>query len=121
MVAKRGEDKKWDYKIFNVQVKAEDSVDLLRINTFLKNIARNDAEDLLKQLHEEFDRSPNNKIGIYNTNTKEDEGDKVVWDILTEESSGSFELPELGSVVQIFDIKRQKHDHHTNTTFIHHA
>ena len=111
MVAKRGEDKKWEYKIFNVQVKVQDEIDLLRRKTFLKTIATADAEELLEQLHNEFEQSPDNKLEIYNTNIETEKGDEVVWKMFSEESTGSFELPELESIVKVFDIKRQKNDH----------
>ena len=54
MIAKRGDDKKWEYKIFNVQM--NDELAALRRETFLKTISNENAEELLNQLHVEFEK-----------------------------------------------------------------
>jgi hypothetical protein len=105
MVAKRGDDKKWEYKIFNVQMNNE--LAALRRETFLKTISNENAEELLNQLHVEFEKEDNG-TRVYNTNAGNNEGNEVKWDMYTEDSAGAFELPECGDVIKIFDIKRQK-------------
>ena len=105
MIAKRGDDKKWEYKIFNVQMNGE--LAALRRETFLKTISNEDAEELLNQLHVEFEKEDNG-TRVYNTNAGNNEGNEVKWDMFTEDSAGVFELPECGDVIKIFDIKRQK-------------
>jgi hypothetical protein len=44
MIAKRDEEKKWACKIFNIRLKANDDLELIRRKTFLKRIEADDAE-----------------------------------------------------------------------------
>ena len=112
MISKRDDDKKWQYKVFNVQMNNE--VTRLRQETFLKAIAKEDAEELLQQLHTEFEKGSSSTT-IYNTNTNDEVGNEVKWDMFTEDSAGVFELPATEDVIQIFDIKRQKLGSHFHT------
>jgi hypothetical protein len=107
MIAKRGEDKSWEYKIFNIRLRIHEGLNLLRSNTFLKNIANKDAEDLLGALHEEFERGGDNKMEVYHTEMV-DGGGGFAWNTIMEESSGSFMLPGRDSLVPIYDVKRQR-------------
>jgi hypothetical protein len=112
MISKRDDDKKWQCKVFNVQMNNE--VTRLRQDTFLKAIAKEDAEELLQQLHAEFKKG-SSSTAIYNTNTNDEVGNEVKWDMFTEDSAGVFELPETEDVIQPFDIKRQKLGSHFHT------
>ena len=112
MISKRDDDKKWQYKVFNVQMNNE--VTRLRQETFLKAIAKEDAEELLQQLHAELEKGSSSTT-IYNTNTSDEVGNEVKWDMFTEDSAGVFELPATEDVIQIFDIKRQKLGNHFQT------
>ena len=108
MIAKRGEDKKWEYKVFNIRLKVHDEMHMLRSKTFLSGISNRDADELLSALHTEFEKSGNDgKLEIYQTELVK-EGNEVKWENLTEEHSGSFDLPSEGSIIPIFDIKRQR-------------
>ena len=109
LVAKRGEDKKWEYKVFNVQLRCHDKLDMLRRKTFLTQIKDEDAENLLKALRDEMDGAGGMKI--YHTKI-ETEG--FEWDNIVAEYEGSFDLPEADSImddyeeIKVFDIKKQK-------------
>ena len=108
MIAKRGEDKKWEYKVFNIRLKVHDEMQMLRSKTFLSGISNRDAGELLSALHTEFEKDGNDgKLEIYHTELVK-EGNEVKWENLTEEYSGSFDLPSEGSIIPVFDIKRQR-------------
>ena len=113
MIAKRGEDKKWAYKIFNIRLKIHDQVEQMRRSTFLKQIEDVDGERLLSALHNEF-QNGGGKMGIYNTHTHADDGRGDIWDDLQAENEGHFTLPEMGEVdfgepITVYDVKRHKH------------
>ena len=120
LVAKRGEDKKWEYKIFNVQLRCHDKLNVLRRNTFLTQIKDEDAEDLLRALRNEMDSHDGMKV--YHT---EVETEGFNWDDITAEYEGSFELPAANSVmddaeeIKLFDVKRQRiNNEYQNTLFV---
>jgi hypothetical protein len=54
MIAKRGKDKKWAYKISNIRLKIHDQVEQMRRSTFLKQIKDVGGERLLSALYNEF-------------------------------------------------------------------
>jgi hypothetical protein len=114
MIAKRGEDKKWEYKVFNIRLKIHDEMSMLRSKTFLSGISNRDADELLSALHIQFEQSNDGKLEIYHTELV-NESNEVKWENLTEEYSGSFDLPNQGSIVPIFDIKKQRTERYSST------
>jgi len=81
---------------------------MLRSKTFLSGISNRDADELLSALHTEFEKcGDDGKLEICHTELVKEENE-VKWENLTEERSGSFGLPSPGSIIPIFDIKRQK-------------
>ena len=109
MIAKRDEEKKWAYKIFNIRLKANDDLELIRRKTFLKRIEADDAKGLLQELHEHFKREESN-VRINNLNLGRQFEDR--FEQFEPESCGTFELPGLGDccfeTIPIFDVKRQR-------------
>ena len=92
---------------------------MLRSKTFLSGISNQNADNLLSALHSEFEKSKDGKLEIYHTELVNEENE-VKWGNFTEEWSGSFDLPSPGSIIQVFDIKRQRNgydDFHQQTLF----
>ena len=120
MVAKRGEDKKWNYKIFNIRLKSHDKLNMVRQQTFLSQIKDEDADDLLNALRDEMEKPGG--MRVYHTEVDNEGFD---WNNLVPECEGLFDLPDTGSILQddeemkIYDIKRRKmgYEHH-NELFV---
>ena len=87
---------------------------MLRSKTFLSGISNRDADELLSALHIQFEQSNDGKLEIYHTELV-NESNEVKWENLTEEYSGSFDLPNQGSIVPIFDIKKQRTERYSST------
>jgi hypothetical protein len=88
MIAKRGEDKKWEYKAFNIRLKVHDEMQMLRSKTFLSGISNRDADELLSALHTEFEKCGNDrKLEIYHTELVKEENE-VKWGNLTKNTVG---------------------------------
>jgi hypothetical protein len=110
MIAKRGADKSWEDKIFNFRLKEHDGVEKVRQNTFLKRIGNEDAEELLRALHNEFDNN-SGELKVYQTSVDEN---GTNWENFASESGGTFDLPDVDGLIDdeeilIYDVnKRQR-------------